>query len=158
MASSLASPERTSSCAKLLLISDTPTSATTKLLIMPTLGNSMVTCTELYGRKSLSSICRVQPVLGKIRGYCAIWLTETLSCCARGLRILTISIRRSRKIGFTFTLGDFTGSEVTPTSSEPSSTRCRILRLKLRYTLICTWGKRREYSANTSGSTYRHVA
>jgi len=53
---------------KASLINETPASAPTKRLIIPMLGNSMVTCRrDRYGRNNLSSTCRVNPVRGKIK-------------------------------------------------------------------------------------------
>ena len=53
-------------CAKLSLIKETPASAATKRLIIPILGSSIVMRSrERYGRKSLSSTWRVNPVLRK---------------------------------------------------------------------------------------------
>src|SRR5271157_2163911 len=95
-----------------------PTSAATNVLIMPMLGNSMaMRKRERYGRNSLSSTCRVNPVLGKISGEEATSSSVTWLRCAIGFFALTMKRSRSRLIVCIFRLGDFSGSVTIPKSS-----------------------------------------
>src|SRR6266851_5149448 len=97
------------------------------------LGSSILTLSSaLYSRKSLSSSLRVGPVCGSSRGCFTTSLMRADFSLARGFLGLTISIKRSRKIGCTFRLGDWTGRLSMPTSRDPFSSFSTILYVKLR--------------------------